>query len=191
MNYAKGQFWNLEWIFTPRFTTNFVSPIICNREMEQVNNSSKTFNNMSIKTRLFSREVVAMYTVDEISMELVVKLSPSHPFGHVTVECGKRVGVSNAQWRNWMLQLTQYLMQQVWILFYIFTLSLLSQLLPLNNQITWTFFSQFLRAYSQILEIYSVPKFHIGIWGISLYTKTRDPLLCRQREFIFAWGLLK
>ena len=46
-------------------------------------------------------------------MELVVKMSPSHPLGPVTVECGKRVGVSSSQWRQWMLQLTMYLTQQV------------------------------------------------------------------------------
>ena len=69
---------------------------------------------MSIKTRPSAREVLATYSVEEISMELVVKMSPSHPLGPVTVECGKRVGVSSAQWRQWMLQLTMYLTQQVW-----------------------------------------------------------------------------
>eukprot|EP00794_Sanderia_malayensis_P000162 gene162-774_t len=95
-----------------RFTCSYVSPILCSREIEQVSNTSKTFTNMAIKTRPAAREVVALYTVEEISMELVVKMSHSHPLGHVVVECGKRVGVSNAQWRQWMLQLTMYLTQQ-------------------------------------------------------------------------------
>ena len=97
-----------------RFTTAFASPILCTREIDQVSNSSKTFTNMFIKTRPAAREVVALYSVEEISMELVVKMSPSHPLGPVAVECGKRVGVSSAQWRQWMLQLTMYLTQQVW-----------------------------------------------------------------------------
>ena len=32
--------------------------------------------------------------------------------------------------------------------------------------------------------------FHLGILE-SVYIKTRDPLLCRQKEFVFALGLLK
>ena len=68
---------------------------------------------MSIKTRPAAREVVALYSVEEIFMELVVKMSPSHPLGPVSIECGKRVGVSTAQWRKWMLQLTMYLTLQV------------------------------------------------------------------------------
>ena len=68
---------------------------------------------MSIKTRPAAREVVAVYSVEEISMELVVKMSPSHPLGPVVVDCGKRVGVTTGQWRQWMLQLTKFLTQQV------------------------------------------------------------------------------
>ena len=96
-----------------RFTTAFASPILCSREMDQVSNSSKTFTNMSIKRRPAAREVVAVYSVEEVAMELVVKMSPSHPLGPVAVECGKRVGVSSSQWRHWMLQLTMYLTKQV------------------------------------------------------------------------------
>eukprot|EP00795_Rhopilema_esculentum_P017589 gene17589-9227_t len=99
-------------IILERFTTAFASPILCSREIEQVSKSSKTFTNMAIKTRPAAREVVALYTVEEISMELVVKMSQSHPLGTVAVDCGKRVGVSSAQWRQWMLQLTMFLTQQ-------------------------------------------------------------------------------
>ena len=77
---------------------------------------------MAIKTRPAAREVVALYTVEEISMELVVKMSQSHPIGTVAVDCGKRVGVSSAQWRQWMLQLTMFLTQQVGFLFAYFAL---------------------------------------------------------------------
>lgn len=99
-------------IITEKFTTAFASPILCSREMDQVSNSSKTFTNMSIKRRPAAREVVAVYSVEEVAMELVVKMSPSHPLGPVAVECGKRVGVSSSQWRHWMLQLTMYLTKQ-------------------------------------------------------------------------------
>lgn len=46
-------------------------------------------------------------------MELVVKLAPNHPLSPVSVECGKRIGVTTALWRQWMLQLTTFLSFQV------------------------------------------------------------------------------
>jgi len=68
---------------------------------------------MVVKTRPGAREVVAVYTIEEISMELVVKLSPDHPLSPVTVDCSKRIGVSTSLWRQWMLQLTTFLSFQV------------------------------------------------------------------------------
>ena len=68
---------------------------------------------LKVKTRPAAREVVALYSVDEVSMELVVCQPLNHPLGLMTVECGKRVGVANTQWRNWMLQLTTFLAHQV------------------------------------------------------------------------------
>ena len=55
------------------------------------------------------REVVAVYTIDEGSMELVVQLPINFPLGPVNVDSGKKVGVTAAQWRTWMLQLTTFL----------------------------------------------------------------------------------
>ena len=68
---------------------------------------------MIIKTRPRAREIIAIYTVDEISMELQLKLANNYPLSPVTVECGKRIGVSTELWRQWMLQLTKFLSFQV------------------------------------------------------------------------------
>ena len=62
-----------------------------------------------IKVRPSVREVVAIYTIDEGSMELVVQLPINFPLGPVNVDSGKKVGVTAAQWRTWMLQLTTFL----------------------------------------------------------------------------------
>ena len=91
----------------------FGSPVLLKKEFHKLDISSKDFDNMIVKTRPVAREVVAVYTIDEISMELVVKLSANHPLSPVSVECGKRIGVSNALWRQWMLQLTTFLSFQV------------------------------------------------------------------------------
>ena len=96
-----------------RFVTSYISPLLSQREIQLVQNSSVKFENMQVKTRPSAREVAAIYTVDEISMEMVVKLAPNHPLGAVAVESGKRVGVNTAQWRSWMLQMTTFLTHQV------------------------------------------------------------------------------
>lgn len=66
-----------------------------------------------MRVRQLSREVVAVYTISDVSMELIVALTSSHPLTPVKVECGRRVGVPHTQWRNWMLQLTTFLSHQV------------------------------------------------------------------------------
>lgn len=96
-----------------RFTTSVITPQLCQREMQLVQNSSIRFDNMLVKARPSAREVAAVYTVEDMSMELVVKLAPNHPLGVVSVESGRKIGVANAQWRSWMLQMTTFLTHQV------------------------------------------------------------------------------
>ena len=74
--------------------------------------------NLQIKVRPSVREVVAIYTIDEGSMELVVQLPNNFPLGPVTVDSGKKVGVTTSQWRTWMLQLTTFLQVSNCILLY-------------------------------------------------------------------------
>ena len=69
----------------------------------------KVFHFLQIRVRPSVREVVANYTLDDGSMELVIQQPANFPLGQVTVESGKKVGVGTAQWRNWMLQLTTFL----------------------------------------------------------------------------------
>ena len=96
-----------------RFVSSTISPLLLKKEFEKLDQSSKDFSNMAIKTRPRAREIIAVYTVDEISMELQLKLANNYPLSPVTVECGKRIGVSTELWRQWMLQLTKFLSFQV------------------------------------------------------------------------------
>lgn len=91
------------------FTSAYVSPILVQQEMSTISGSSAKFDNMTVRCRPGAREVVALYTVDEARMELVLRLAPNHPLGTVTVEDHKRIGVPLAQWRNWLLGLTTML----------------------------------------------------------------------------------
>ena len=100
-----------------KFTISKVAPTLWSEEVERINSVSvDTFDNMTIKVRSSVREVVAIYTLgddgSEGSMELVIQLPSNFPLGAVQVESGKRVGVTTAQWRTWMLQLTTFLQHQ-------------------------------------------------------------------------------
>jgi hypothetical protein len=73
---------------------------------------------MTVRVRLSAREAIATYKLnEEASMELVVQLPANYPLGNITVEGGRKVGVTTGQWRTWMLQLTTFLMHQVTIIF--------------------------------------------------------------------------
>lgn len=95
-----------------KFTIKHVSPVLSAQEISSVHSSTQMFDNMTVKARSAAREVIATYSVDDICIELVIQLPQSYPLGSITVESGKRVGVSVQQWRNWMLQLSTYLTHQ-------------------------------------------------------------------------------
>jgi hypothetical protein len=86
--------------FVEKFTTNEASPVLWSEEAQRIN-SSKSYDNMTTKVRSSVREVVATYTLDEGSMELVIKVPLNFPLGPVAVESGKKIGVTNSQWRTW------------------------------------------------------------------------------------------
>ncbi|KAJ3589459.1 hypothetical protein NHX12_010304 [Muraenolepis orangiensis] len=78
-----------------RFTARHVSPVLSAREIASVHTSTQTFDSMTVKARSAAREVIANYSVDDISIELVIQLPQNHPLGSITVESGRRVGVAN------------------------------------------------------------------------------------------------
>jgi len=88
-----------------------VTPMLWREEATAIAGAEAS-DNMTLKVRDSVREVVATYTIDEGSMELVVSLPSNHPLGGLTVESGRRVGVDTGQWRKWMLQLTTFLTHQ-------------------------------------------------------------------------------
>lgn len=89
------------------------SPYICEEEMSAVAKmQDKTVENMSVRVHSNVREVVATYTVDDLTMELVVRLPTNHPLSPMIVEVGKRNAAAAAQWRQWLMQLTMFLTHQ-------------------------------------------------------------------------------
>ena len=96
-----------------RLTSRTVTPLLWAEESRTISSAGPDQDSsLAVRVRDSVREVVATYTIDEGSMELVVSLPANHPLGELTVESGKRVGVETTQWRRWMLQLTTFLTHQ-------------------------------------------------------------------------------
>ena len=69
-----------------------VTPRLWREEAARIAGAAAS-DNMTVRVRDSVREVVATYSIDEGSMELVVALPGNHPLGGLAVESGKRVGV--------------------------------------------------------------------------------------------------
>ncbi|WFC97537.1 hypothetical protein MYAM1_000251 [Malassezia yamatoensis] len=111
-----------DWFFSVRdrqlsmqvsqVTSRFCTPLLADRELNHLRNPDALARlqdeAMSIKV-LSSNEVVATYTVDEHPMEIGVRLPTDFPLHGVEIKDLKRVGVSEAQWRAWLLAVQQML----------------------------------------------------------------------------------
>ncbi|XP_040576055.1 E3 ubiquitin-protein ligase listerin [Lepeophtheirus salmonis] len=95
-----------------KFTINSISPLLWEEESQNIISSKTTFKNMTVGVRTSVREVVAVYSLDEGSMDLIISLPNNFPLGTVKVDRNQRIGVGHNQWRNWMLQLTTFLQHQ-------------------------------------------------------------------------------
>lgn len=97
------------------FTTRHCSPLIANRELSHLREpealSKLQGEAMSIRV-LGNNEVVATYTVDEHPMEIGVRVPHDYPLHGVEVRDIRRVGVSEAQWRAWLLAVQQLIVGQ-------------------------------------------------------------------------------
>ncbi|EAL70330.1 RING zinc finger-containing protein [Dictyostelium discoideum AX4] len=99
------------------YITRFISPIIIQNEIQRVNSYRCTDSDSSdakfqIKGSTSSKEVTASYEKDEMTISLVLFISDNYPLRVLTVEFSKRVGVSESQWRQWLLSMTSLLLTQ-------------------------------------------------------------------------------
>ncbi|KAF5294612.1 hypothetical protein FQR65_LT10718 [Abscondita terminalis] len=93
-----------------KVTAAYVSPRLCYKELEDITINETKFKNMVVKVRLSAREVVAVYTVDEACMELVITLKNNYPLTSPDVECNRQIaGTSH---RQWLMQLKMCLLHQ-------------------------------------------------------------------------------
>jgi hypothetical protein len=102
------------------FTTRHCSPLIASRELGQLREpealSRLQDEAMSIRI-LGANEVVGTYTIDEHPMEIGIKIPHDYPLHGVEVRDIRRVGVSEAQWRAWLLGVQQLIVSQNGLVF--------------------------------------------------------------------------
>ncbi|KAK9455483.1 hypothetical protein V1511DRAFT_289352 [Dipodascopsis uninucleata] len=91
------------------FTQKFFSPILINEELGSVQrklteeNVDAQDDNMQVKVSKATKEVAAVYTIDEQTMEMVIHVPVCFPLKDVHVDGVRRVGVKENQWRAWLL----------------------------------------------------------------------------------------
>jgi len=91
------------------FTARYFSPILIENELESVQKEMSAGlsndENMVVKVLPSVSEVKATYLVDEHPMEISIRVPPEFPLAAVEVREGKKVGVPEATWRAWLLNI--------------------------------------------------------------------------------------
>jgi hypothetical protein len=98
-----------------KFTEKYLSPMIIEQELQSVQAwiqrqqqqtppSDAQEEEMKVKiTKGPTKEVTAIYPIDDQTMEMLVRLPPTFPLRQVEVEGTKRVGLSEKQFRRMQL----------------------------------------------------------------------------------------
>ncbi|KAK9753539.1 Ring finger domain [Popillia japonica] len=93
-----------------RVTSAYVSPQLCAQELADVATHENKFKNMVIKIHPSVREVVAIYTVDEAQMDLVITLPTNYPLGGPDVQCNRQIGGTTH--KQWLMQFKMCVLHQ-------------------------------------------------------------------------------
>lgn len=67
----------------------------------------------SVSVSKSANEVIATYTKDDTSMDLVIRLPVSYPLRSVDVECTRSLGISEVKQRKWLLSMMAFVRNQV------------------------------------------------------------------------------
>ncbi|XP_018571354.1 E3 ubiquitin-protein ligase listerin isoform X2 [Anoplophora glabripennis] len=93
-----------------KVTSVYVSPHLCTQELNDVMAHQTKFKNMTVRVIPTVREVIAIYTVDEAQMELVITLPANYPLGGLDVQCNRQIGGTTH--KQWLLQLKKCVLHQ-------------------------------------------------------------------------------
>ncbi|GAM27077.1 hypothetical protein SAMD00019534_102520 [Acytostelium subglobosum LB1] len=95
------------------YITHYISPLIIKNEIQLVNaHKEPAGSNFSIKASSTIKEVTANYEKDEMTISLSLQIPDAYPLRVLQVEFSKRIGVTEMQWRKWLLSMTSLLLTQ-------------------------------------------------------------------------------
>ncbi|XP_066152599.1 E3 ubiquitin-protein ligase listerin [Euwallacea fornicatus] len=93
-----------------KITVLHVSPILCKMELNNVVKHQSSFKNLKVKILPSVREIQAIYTVDEIQMELAISLPLNYPLGSPEIACNRQL--SGSTQKQWLLQFKKCVLHQ-------------------------------------------------------------------------------
>ncbi|KAK9240258.1 hypothetical protein V1525DRAFT_395466 [Lipomyces kononenkoae] len=91
------------------FTQKYFSPVLIDAELQSVQAKwaetgiEAEDENMQVIVSRVTHEVAAVYSIDEQTMEMIIRVPTNFPLHDVHVDGVKRVGVKENQWRAWLL----------------------------------------------------------------------------------------
>ncbi|KAK9723285.1 hypothetical protein K7432_002034 [Basidiobolus ranarum] len=97
------------------YTEKYFSEMIIQEELQQIQRddvkSQLEDDNMGIRISR-TNDVTATYKIDDTSLEMVIRLPTNFPLRQVDVEGTRRVAVTEARWRSWLLAVTSVIVSQ-------------------------------------------------------------------------------
>ncbi|CAG9858317.1 unnamed protein product [Phyllotreta striolata] len=93
-----------------KVTQCYVSTHLVTQELNELLACQSKFKNMVLNVLPGAREIIAIYTVDEAQVELIITLPPNYPLGCVFVRCDKQI--AGASLKQWLLQFKKCVVHQ-------------------------------------------------------------------------------
>lgn len=98
-------------LIVEKFHMFYAAQLLCHEELQSLMEKREKLDNMQIGIHSSTREIQAVYSIDEARMELLITLPLNYPLGVVKVDCGKQIG-GRLQSRVVIMQLTLFLSHQ-------------------------------------------------------------------------------
>lgn len=95
-------------------TMKYISSVACGAEFDKIKLKCEEMKkkNLNIILRPRAKEIVASYNVDEFQIDITLKMDEEYPLSQVKIEHGKLAGISETQWRHWLMRLTTFINQR-------------------------------------------------------------------------------
>eukprot|EP01117_Protostelium_nocturnum_P008353 TRINITY_DN2981_c0_g1_i1.p1 TRINITY_DN2981_c0_g1~~TRINITY_DN2981_c0_g1_i1.p1 ORF type:complete len:1580 (+),score=519.39 TRINITY_DN2981_c0_g1_i1:179-4918(+) len=95
-----------------KFTKKHISPSLQKNEIGILSSFKHSFDDFSLKTSSTTNQVTANYEKDEVCLTISIRIPEDYPLKIVEMDIPQRSGVSEGQYRKWLLSMTTLLMTQ-------------------------------------------------------------------------------